>query len=152
MKRLIVFFISTTLVLSMKFLCNNDFSSFNNFERMTIVTKNEMEIESENISYSGNQIYYTLNHSQAEKYLENEKKQDIDGYVFYFNDFDLDAFSKLIGGYMFCSEGVENYKIYYGYYKQYNDFRYVSGKKINFQLVKRDNDWVLGFPLILTGF
>ena len=34
----------------------------------------------------------------------------------------------------------------------YKEFEFIDGKKINVQLAKTDDNWVLGFPMILTGF
>ena len=54
--------------------------------------------------------------------------------------------------YIYQGGSAQDYLIYYGYYSNFKDYRYVDGKKINFQLAKTGEGWILGLPLIETGF
>ena len=36
--------------------------------------------------------------------------------------------------------------------EEFDDYIWVDGKKLNFQLVQKDDGWLLGMPMILTGF
>lgn len=43
-------------------------------------------------------------------------------------------------------------KILYGYKNDFSDFRFIDGKKINVQIAWAENETIVGFPLIMTGF
>ena len=77
----------------------------------------------------------------------------IHGISFYFsNDKKFDDFNKKFG-YTLTEDGcLDGYSIYRGFYEGYKDFRYIDGKKINVQIAFVEETWIVGFPLILTGF
>ena len=49
-------------------------------------------------------------------------------------------------------EMVDDIKIIYGYTDLYADFIYLDGKQTNVQLLKRQNEVIAGFPIILSGY
>ncbi len=149
MKRMIGFFIMIILLLLVGFIKEDNFSAFYSFSKMTLVTTEKLDSMTEPI-ISGNQYYYTFeNTNENIKLLEDNS---FDCYIFYF-DIELSA-NKLMKNFDYIYQGgsTQDYLIYYGYYSNFKDYRYVDGKKINFQLAKTAEDWILGFPLIETGF
>lgn len=152
MKKLIAFFVIAVLLISIRYFKTDDFSPFRDFSHVVIVSAkpyNDLTLQVQN----GEQYYYDFDSSDEDKKrLEGIDKNDIEGYVFYYQtDKKLTYFSTHFD-YIYQGKAVENYDVYYGYYSGYNDFRYVTGKKVNFQLVKTDSSWILGFPLIVTGY
>lgn len=151
MKRMIAFLFGLTILFSISFFKTDNFSIVNDFEKLVVVSKEPLLYQ--NYQISGNQYYYTLSNIEGKKFLEDKNDHDIEGYIFYFNNsFDFDNFSKDVEFLIEKNTQITNYDIYYGYYSKFDDYRYVNNKKINFQLVHNDEKWILGFPIILTGF
>lgn len=50
------------------------------------------------------------------------------------------------------TEEIEGLNVLYGYTNMYNDFIYIDGKQSNVQLVQNQNEIIVGFPIILSGF
>lgn len=149
MKRMIGFFIMIILLMLVGFTKEDNFSAFYSFSKMTLVTTEKLDSKAEPI-ISGNQYYYTFeNTNENIKLLEDNS---FDCYIFYF-DLELNA-NKLMENFDYIYQGgsAQDYLIYYGYCSNFKDYRYVDGKKINFQLAKTGEGWILGLPLIETGF
>ena len=150
MKRMIVFLFLCIFMIAFAFFKSNDFS-FLNCNKFVVVSKFEIN-ESDKIIQNGNQ-YYNIFSSNPKDYLKSEVKNNADGYVFYFDSNNTkEDFEKLLGYDLTSCSEIEDYNCFYGYYNGYKDFRYVNGKKINFQLVLTEEEWILGFPVILTGY
>lgn len=148
MKRIIAFlFIGMTLI-GLKEIKVDKFDFLNNFDSMIVICENKID-GIDNFVQNGNQYYYTFNANQ--KNILNEIEYE--GVVFKFkNDFNLENFKNYVDFISQSNKELQGYEIYYGYYSGYNDFRFIDGKKINFQLAYHDSTWILGFPLIMTGF
>ena len=148
MKRIIAFlFIGMTLI-GLKEIKVDKFDFLNNFDSMIVICENKID-GIDNFVQNGNQYYYTFNANQ--KNILNEIEYE--GVVFKFkNDFNLENFKNYVDFISQSNKELQGYEIYYGYYNGYNDFRFIDGKKINFQLAYHDSTWILGFPLIMTGF
>ena len=152
MKKLIAFFVIAILLISIRYFKTDDFSPFRDFSHVVIVSAkpyNDLTVQVQN----GEQYYYDFENTEENRViLENIDKNDVEGYVFYYQlDKKLKDFTSHFD-YIYQGEAVGSYDVYYGYYAGYNDFRYVSGKKVNFHLVKTDSSWILGLPLIVTGY
>lgn len=148
MKKMIGFFVLIALLCVVCLNKTDNFAHFYNCDKLLIVSLTE-ESEDEHIK-SGNVFYYEYE-SDFKNHIQNMKAQTI-GYNFYFSSLNFDKFSKNFD-YIYQGETFEqSYQIYYGFYSGYNDFRYIEGKKVNFQLVNTGDEWILGFPMILTGY
>lgn len=152
MKKLIAFFVIIVLLVSIKFFKTNDLFIFQDYSSMVIVTDklyDNLNLQIQN----GEHFYYNFNNNKEDHLkIKSINSDDIVSYVFYFNNNKrIEDFANIFD-YIYQGESVEDYLIYYGYYANYNNFRYVSGKKVNFQLVKTAYSWILGFPLIVTGY
>ena len=75
----------------------------------------------------------------------------IQGFNLYFSQSVKQVMQNLPGQF-YQSQDVEGMQVFYGYTNLYDDFRYVAGKKINVQIAQQQNQVIVGFPLILTGF
>lgn len=122
-----------------------------NYEKVVVVTEKKYDLECEIIK-SGNDYYYMLG-NKADKILKNIDISQIKGIVFYLpGEYKLQDLKKHFNYMVFDSKSVQNKKVYYGYDDSYYNFKIIDGKKINFQLVEDQNQWILGYPMILTGF
>ncbi len=90
-------------------------------------------------------------YSDIEKFY-NSYCNEIVGVNLYFKSLDINQFQKNVNGRIFKTQEVEEMQMYQGYTNLYKDFRYVNGKKINIQIAVKENEVIVGFPLILTGF
>ena len=145
MKKMIGFFVVIVLLLSLVMTKQDDFNFLSNCSKILAVSDEKLADENY-VLQNGKQYYYFYND------IDKLKDKGFSAYNFYFDiatDLSqiLDCFSFVYEG-----EGVDDYKIYYGYYDGYRDFRYVDGKKINVQVVKNDHEIIVGFPLIVTGY
>lgn len=147
MKRVIGFFVAVILLIGVCVFKENDYALFNGFSRIIVVSEQEQLYQ--NYLINGNQYYYIFDENADVKQL---LKQNFISYNFYFSsDFNIE---KLMSNLDFYYQGgdVEGYKLYYGYYCDFNEFRYVDGKKVNIQIALTQNEIVVGLPLITTGY
>lgn len=152
MKKMIVFFILIVSLLFTDYSPKDTFGIFKEVQSVLIVTSKEAE-NVDKLIENGDEFYYLFEGDKAPKILEKlELFDDIKGINLYFScDLDLSYFKTKLD-YMTDKTDVEGSDVYYGYYTGYKEFEFIDGKKINVQLAKTDDNWVLGFPMILTGF
>lgn len=147
MKNLVAFLFLTVLLLA---FCYFDFSPalpFDNAARASFVL--EEKVEGYDYVQNGDE-YIVEVYSDIERFYQKYSDQ-IKGFNLYFSE-NVEQIIQTLSGQIYRSQDVEGMKIYYGYTNLYNDFRYVSGKKINVQMAEQENQVIVGFPLILTGF
>ena len=147
MKNLVAFsFLSILLFV----FCYFDFSPslpFSSAVRASFVLKQQVE----GYDYVQNGDEYIVEvYSDIESFYQKYSDK-IKGFNLYFSE-NAEQIIQTLSGQIYRSQDVEGMKIYYGYTNLYNDFRYVSGKKINVQIAEQENQVIVGFPLILTGF
>lgn len=153
MKKMIAFFILIILLFCISFIKNNNFNCLENYEKIIVVSNQIYDYLDLNPIKNGNEFYHVLTKENADDFLENINLYDYNGISFYYDlESNFDDFNKCINYTLSDPSYIDNYKIYYGFYDEYKDFRIVNGKKINVQLVQTESEWILGFPLILTGF
>lgn len=152
MKRMIAFLFCTIILFLIIFAKSDNFEFINEYDKLIVISKN-LNI-SQDYQLNGDQYYYSFTKDEGNEFLEKEANNyEIDGYVFYFNNlFNINKFSKYVDFLLDKNTQIEGYEIYYGYYSGSEDFRYINNKKINFQLAHHNDEWILGFPAILTGF
>lgn len=147
MKNLVAFLFLTVLLLV---FCYFDFSPtlpFDNAARASFVL--EEKVEGYDYVQNGDE-YIVEVYSDIERFYQKYSDQ-IKGFNLYFSE-NVEQIIQTLSGQIYRSQDVEGMKIYYGYTNLYNDFRYVSGKKINVQIAEQEKQVIVGFPLILTGF
>ncbi len=124
----------------------------NDYEKMVIISSNDRLNLHCKILQNGDDFYYFIdnNKNNIQKLLNDN---DIKGIVLYFSkDFNLNYFNNKLDYTLSKESIVGGRKVYYGYDKDYSDYRFVDNKKINVQLVYDGNQWIMGYPMILTGF
>lgn len=120
---------------------------FNSAERASFVLQQKVD----GYDYVRNGDDYIIEvYSDIQSFYEKYSDK-IKGFNVYFSH-NAEWFIKNFQGQIYRTQDIEGMKIYYGYTNLYNDFRYVSGKKINVQIAEQEDQIVVGFPLILTGF
>lgn len=149
MKKMIAFFIATIFALAMKHFVQDDFSSLLDFDKMIVVSSEQL---SEEYILSGQDYYNIFTQEEGVSLMDTWEEVDEKGVNLYFSaDKTLSYFEQRVEN-LTQTSNVENYSCWQGYYFGYKDFRWINKKKINFQLVKTDEGWIMGFPQILTGF
>ena len=145
-KRMIGFFVVAALMLGFAAEKQDSFIPIQGFTKMVLVTENPLD-DNLNFIKNGNDYYYLFENAPDAINLADAK-----GLVFYYHSsFDLDYFKKQMS-YLTRGGDVGGYECYYGYNASYGDFRLIDGRKINAQLVFNGEEWLLGYPLILTGY
>lgn len=152
MKRMIAFIFVMFMLLGIAYY-KDSLPQINDCERAVIISKfDNLEIDGD-ILQSGNDFYYYVDKKECEKAFEKYGSEKIEGVVFYFNNkYDLNYFNNKFNNTLTDKVVVEKCDVYYGYDKDYFDFRLIDGKKVNFQLVNDGNNWILGYPMIIIGF
>lgn len=150
MKRLLAFLFIAVLAFSL--FPNKESKLFDNvsIDRVCLVANCELNLEDKIVS--GNQFYYKMNRLQAKQEF-NQNRKNIDGVVLYFDG--TKKLNDIIDYYKisyYRGESVDNYDIYYGYSSYFNESYNLNGKRQNVQIAKLDNEIIVGFPAILTGF
>ena len=152
MKRLIAF-ISIVLLSFLVLLSYKNNKIFDcNYEKFVVVTKNENLLKDCEKIVNGDNVYFIVEKEQKDK-VENLNFSDTLGVVFYFNkNIKFNNFNRRFNYSLSGGKSIEGRQVFYGYDKNYSDFRLIENKKVNVQLVRTENEWILGYPLILTGF
>lgn len=152
MNKMIAFFVAIiSMIAFMRF--NPDAISMDGCEKVVVVTENQYENLDENPIKNGADFYHVLTGEKIKYFADNMSNISYKGLSLYYNkDFKLGDLEKMFSAQINSGSGVDGYEIYYGYCPKYKDCRQINGKKINLQLVKTDDGWIAGFPLILTGF
>ena len=104
------------------------------------------------------QIYLVKEENNKQIFQEIEKEDvkegDLlksDGVIIVFGD-KPEEVEKKLGVQVVKIENVEEMQIVYGYTNLYSGFVYIDGKQSNVQIVKKGEQTIAGFPLILSGF
>lgn len=154
MKRIIAFLILAALGCALTFAGEDSFFIQQGLERVTFVSKQLCEFEEDaevKIIQSGNHFYISTSPENAQRV--GEKLSQVSGYVLYY-DKTIDKEELLSALLDFRGEEsiVEGTKVVTGYTSHFKDFRVLNGKKVNVQIAFTEDNIVVGFPLILTGF
>lgn len=158
MKKIIVFCLLFLIAMfGLKFSRIENKSSvieiFGEYETVAIVTDENVEIEERKCVKNGKQRIYTYDKSEESLLQEHMIGNELEGIVLHFSlEIDFSYFQQLFKGNLTRASQIENISVYYGYVSSYPKSVIHKGKFVNAQLAKTDNGWVLGFPVILTGF
>ena len=149
---MIAFFILVVSLLFTNYSSKNNFKTFKEAESVLIVTSQKVE-GVDLLVENGEEFYYLFEGEKTQKIFEKlDLFEGMKGVNLYFSgDLTLSYFQKKLD-YITDKSQVEGSDVYYGYFKGYTGYKLIEGKKINTQLAKVEDGWVLGFPIILTGF
>lgn len=150
MKRIVAFIILALCGFGIIVGSNKGEYCFDGLEKVCFVTNDLSLSSAENAVISGNYVYITVNPDEAKEVYNNLK--DIKGYVLYFNK---DCRERLIGNlldYHSTEYYVGDTCVINGYSTDYVDYRLVDGKKYNVQMAFTEENIIVGYPMILTGF
>ena len=165
MKRMIAFFkyaivISISIILIIVFVfgfkfqpnkIENVIANFSNYQKITLVSKDLVK-EHQHVE-NGDLHYYTFDSSSIDASFNFLSNYTVEGIVLYFtNKTGIEYFQQKLNYNLSQSRKVGDVDTYYGYLKEFNNFVINQNKKVNVQLAKTNNGWVMGLPLILTGF
>lgn len=149
MKRLLAFLFVSALLIGLPMFAGRDVLQNEHISKAIIVCKEDIEFDDSLKIISGEQFYYTL----LENFSEQAKKfKNIDGIVLYFYDYSFKNIVKDFNIDFFEGQPAGEYQISYGYTNFFKDFVYVNNKQVNVQIAQKDNEVIVGFPAILTGF
>lgn len=157
MKKLIALIFLSLTFASVKFYHFGDFNTLKGYDKIVVVCEKLKADKIENICFdqqieSGDDVYFIFKNKSFDD-LKTKFKNDFRGVNFYFNNsFSLNDFEKMLNLTFFENSKIDSYQVYSSFYEGFFNFRVINGKKINVQLVKTQQNWILGFPLIITGF
>ncbi len=149
MKKLVVFIliiISVFLTTFVKDKLNPLFACANVYEVCLVVDNNAITGD---VIKCGNKDFVYLNKEEG---LEKVKQCKVYSTQFYLKDISLFDILDLLEGYVVIEQEFSDLEIYYCYTAMEQDCVYIDNKKVNLQIVLRENDVVAGMPLILTGY
>ena len=149
MKRLLTFLFLFIFLCALPLFSSQNIFNNKHISKAIIISKNDVEFDENLKIVSGNQFYYTL---QGDFEKESKNFNSIDGVVLYFDNYSLENLIKDYKIDFFKGQNVDNYEIFYGFTNIYKDFVYLNSKKVNVQIAVKENQIIVGFPAILTGF
>lgn len=153
MKRMIAFFILVLMLLCVKYLNIDKIKEIFGYDKIIVTTNQSYADLSTDYIKSGDFYYYKLDKEKGKEFLKNKSRYKIEGISFYFDKkYDLDYFKRIFDNNLTNGSQIENLEVYYGFYKNFDDYKMIDGKKINVQIAKTEEEWVIGMPFILTGF
>ncbi len=150
MKRIVVFLVVCGMLISFAFLGRADYDAFE-AKSVTFVTSESYEGEGAQVVQSGDDYFIKVASDKAAKV----KKEigNIKGYVLHFDKSvaEQEILSKYIN-FSFPPATIEGTRVITGYYAKEKDYRIVDGKKVNVQIAFKEDETLVGFPMILIGF
>lgn len=150
---MIAFFVVFLVLIVVQSLKTDDFKVFAGYEKVVVVCDEKYLDLDDNPIISGNDFYHCISGEKASHFFKNIKSYKYKGLSFYFDkSYSIEDFNKLFNNTLMASAIKGEYTIYYGYYEDFKDFRMIDGKRINVQLADVEDNWIVGMPLILTGF
>ncbi len=150
MKRLLIFLMFILIIIIVYINKDKGLFNYKNITKVCIISKNSDIFAKEEVVKNGSQFYYILSREEAE---DNVKTFDeIDGVVLYLENSNVEKIASYYHISYHQGKDIEDYKIYYGYTPRYSKFQFINGRKINAQIVVGNEQIILGFPMILTGF
>lgn len=152
MKRIVVFLFIFMILLGTKYFENSSVKALSNYKKVDIVSSQPLDDFTLKLKNGDKYIYECLGSNSIKKVNDIINGKYIDGAVFYFNSFSFNSFQKQVDFIYQSDKQIQNYDIFYGYSREFSNDVKINGKKINFQLVNNNGEWILGVPLILTGF
>lgn len=147
MKRLAVFI--SFILLCVGFMLTENKSIYNipGLSKVCFVTYDQLDNTETVETLQYNYVY--CNPSEAS--LMSEKINKV-GIINYFKKCEKRDVLDSIGGYISTVEKIDGVEIICGYAPIYNQCLYIKNKKINFQMAVKEEEIILGFPLILGSF
>lgn len=118
-------------------------------ENVCFVTAENVESEEVEPVMCGNKYFNYCTVDVAKK-LINEI--DYDAIQLYLNTESFENLKKTLKYQNVKIEKFNELAVFYGYTPLYQDCVYMDNKKVNMQLVLRDDILIVGFPMILTGY
>lgn len=149
MKRLLAFFVCGGMIFLFSLFGDFDLLGHDKISKVCVVSSCEVA-NIGNVVKSGNQFYYTGSSEQIKSEFKNF--DNIDGLILYFSNCELNEITSYYKADFYRGGDVEGMQVYYGYTPYYKDSRDVNNKKINMQIVVCEEEIIVGFPAILTGF
>ena len=166
---MIAFVLFIAMLIALSVVQNRQTAVFLNAELGILVTS--IPFQDDNFIYSGGNYYSVINKQdigeilkkirKLKKYLKNKIVtvcgQTGAGKSTLINKLDFNetmSLQKLKKQVDFVSGKslINGQEIYMGYSKNFDDFVWIDGKKVNLQIASIQNGYVVGIPLILTGF
>ena len=151
MKGMIAFVLFIAMLIALSVVPNRQTAVFSNAELGIVVTS--IPFQDDNFICSGGDYYSIINKQDIGEILQTQNKiEGFKGINLYFNEtMSLQKLKKQVD---FVSEKslINGQEIYMGYSKNFDDFVWIDGKKVNLQIASTQNGYVVGIPLILTGF
>ena len=148
---MIAFVLFTAILLTLSVVPKGQNIVFEKAEKGVLVTS--IPFQDDNFIYSGGNYYSVINKQDIGKILQAQNKiEGFKGLNLYFNEtISLQKLKKQID---FLSEKsvINGQEIYTGYSENFDNFVWIEGKKVNLQIASTQNGFVVGIPLILTGF
>lgn len=104
-----------------------------------------------NTILNGDDIIISAKTSLAKYIFQTLEKSKIKGFSFKFES-TFKSFKQNLNFKYFKGEHNENANHYYAFFNNNADFVFVKGKKVNAHIVEKENNLIVGFPIILTSY
>ncbi len=120
-------------------------------EKVCFVSERQFENEGVYSVQSGDLFY---NYCSLEVARENFKdfKLKLKGFQFYFKNFDAEKILKTLKCNILTTTEVEGMTVICGYTPYYDNNILINNHKVNVQIAEGEDEVIVGFPLILTGY
>lgn len=153
MKKLIAFVLILACLVPTAFfkMETNPIFEMQGVEKVCFVAEREY-LEDEVESVRCGDLYFNYCSLETAKKNFVEFKKYIKGFQFYFKDVALDSILSTLKCEVVTTVEVEGREVLCGYTPYYENNIFVDEKKVNMQVACLENEIVLGFPLILTGY
>lgn len=130
------------------------YSIFGNFDvvRVCVVDDKEWEDDDDSISsvVCGDKIFHYGTFDEIKN--RDLNFDDVDSIQFYIVGATLSEIEEKLGGEIVFSEKIDEKNVTYLFVSCWKKSVAVENKKVNCQIVERENDIVVAFPMILTSY
>ena len=153
MKKLMLFLLVLACLIPTMFskVDTNPLFYLDGVEKVCFVAERKFEVEGVEVVQSGN-LYY--NYCSLETARENIKdfNRKLRGFQFYFKDCDVQGLLTKLKCEILTTTEIGNMTVLCGYTPYYENNIYVNSHKVNLQIAETEDEVIVGFPLILTGY
>lgn len=153
MKKIIVFVLLIAAICSTAFVKfeKNPLFDVGQVEKVCFVNSRPISGEGIDAVYCGDMVFNYCSLETAQKNLKN-LKNDAKGIEFYIKNVKIDDILTKLDAEVISNQTIDQLCVICAYTPYYQDCIYINGKKANLQIAHINNQIIVGFPTIFTGF
>lgn len=130
----------------------NPIFQLDNVEQVCFVSPRDFSAQLPVEAVSSGYLMFNYCSLQTAKENLSKLKQDMQCMQLYFQEINVEELFKKLKADVILTEDMGDFVVIDAYTPYFSDCVYLQNKKVNMQLVIKENQVVVGFPMLLTGY